>query len=258
MSLHTETHRIQSAMATFILKGKDVDIPGADKDGLLLYRKLVHGVINDALETSFPITRDYLDAATWEEMTDDFMANHRCRSYQLWNIAGEFHEYALKRKTAERLRLPVLNDLLQFEWAETELYNMKNKAMPEYGSAGDLFSDTPVFNPEFKIFRFTYPVHLLHPAKAAANAGEYYLLMFRDPDDGRIHFIDITAWHVWLMEQMTVYARSPEQALIIAQSLFPAFDTGQFRENAEQFLQHLRNKKFLLGFRPAEAGVRKS
>lgn len=249
MNLHTDTINIQSEMAAYCRTGAEVNLPGANSKRFAQYRRLVRGVVHDALETTFPITRDYLDTGLWNRLADDFLANHKCQSWQVWNIAGEFYEYSLDKKTPENLGLPVLKDLLQFEWAETELYNMKNKDIPAHSMVGDIALDVPVFNPEFKIFRFDYPIHTMRPEMALEKKGEYFLLMFRDLDDGRIHFLDISPWHVWMIEQMTVYAMTLEQTLVKAQSLFETFDDEKFRKESLQFLKHLQQKKFLLGFK---------
>jgi len=249
MKLHTETINIQSEMAAYCRTGAEVNLPGVNQQGLAQYRRLVRGVVDDALETSFPITYDYLDEELWHQIVDDFLANHKCQSWQVWNIAGEFYEYVLEQKFSERLKKPVLNNLLQFEWAETEIYNMKNKDVPVRDVVGDVFVDVPVFNPEFKMFRFEYPVHVLRPQLAADKKGEFFLLLFRDLDTGRIHFLDISAWHVWMIEQIAVYARSLEQTLVTANSLYNDFEDEKIRDESVEFLLHLHKKKFLLGYK---------
>lgn len=249
MSLHVDTKNIQSDFAAYCLTGQKVNIPGVKKQGLAQYRRLVRGVFMDALETSFPITRDYLNNETWNKLVDDFMAKHKCQSWQVWNIAGEFYDYSISEKFSENLGLPVLKDLLQFEWAETELYNMKDKEIPAHNLIGDLHMDIPVFNPEFRLFRFEYPVHILKPELAEGKIGEYYLLLFRNLKDGKIHFLDISAWHVWMIEQIAVYSKSLEQTLLTAQSLFENFNEQKFKNNSVGFLNHLQKKNFLLGFK---------
>ena len=249
MNMRTETINILSDVAAYCRTGTEVNIPGTNPQRLAQYRRLVRGVFNDALETSFPIAYDFLENERWDELVDEFMTNHKCSSWQVWNIAGEFHEYALENKISERLGLPVLKDLLQFEWAETELYNMKDMDIPAHNMTGDIVQDIPVLNPEFKLFRFDYPVHLLRPQLAVEKKGEYFLLMFRDLESGKIHFLDISAWHVWMIEQIAVYGKSLEQSLVTAKSLFDTFDEVQFRSDSVEFLKHLQQKRFLLGYK---------
>lgn len=249
MSLQVKTYKVQSDLSAFCRNGEAIEIPGTKPEGLKQYRKLVFGVVKDAIENSFPIAIEYIQPEIWEEMVYTFFKNHKCRSFQVWNIAGEFYEYALKNNWAEQYKIPVLNDLLKFEWAETEMYNMKDIDPDIHTPFGDFLFDIPVFNPEFRLLQFTYPVHLMKPEIALEKPASYFVLVFRDLVKGRIHFVDLSVFNVWMIEQMAVYEKSLDQTLLTAKSVYGEINKN-VAESAVGFLKYLNEKKFLLGFKP--------
>jgi len=249
MNLRSETRKVQFDFATYCRTGQSVDIPGTRKDRLLQYRKLVFNVVMDALETSYPIAVDFLEGKVWDNLVHRFFSEHKCTSWQVWNIAGEFHEYFRHHEIADKLNMPILNELLEFEWAETQMYNMKDEPIPEFRPFGDFLDDIPVFNPEFRIFRFQFPVHLMRPEVAIKQKGEFFVLLFRDPKDGRIHFMDLSTWWVWVIEQIMVYSRSLQQVMLTANSLLGKSVKNNLLHQSIDFLKILNRKNFLLGFK---------
>ena len=247
--MQVKTHKVQSDFSAYCRTGEEIEIPGTKPEGVKQYRKLVFGVVKDAIENSYPIAIEYIQPEVWDEMVYKFFKNHKCQSFQVWNIAGEFYEYALKNNWAEQYNIPLLNDLLKFEWTETEMYNMKDLETGVYKPSGDYLRDVPVFNPEFKLLQFTYPVHLTQPSKALEKPASYFALAFRDLDDGRIHFFDLSVFNVWMIEQMAVYENSLEQTLLTAKSVYGELDK-KVDDSAIDFLKYLNKKKFLLRFKP--------
>lgn len=250
MNLQPKTKKIQNDFATYCRTGEEIQLQGANLQRLKHYRRLVYGVVSDALETAYPIASDFLGDDKWNDLAGEFFSNHKCSSWQVWNIAGELYDYAVKNKLSTKYQIPVLNDLLLFEWAETKMYNMPDKPVTAHKPSGNIFHEVPVLNPEFNIYRFTYPVHLMHPAKALNNPGEYFMLMFRDLQSGNIHFIDLSGWFVWLIEQIWVCNKSPEQCLVSAESMLDVVADEALVKNTMKFLKHLQNRKFIIGFNP--------
>lgn len=249
MNLQFETYKIQSDFSAYCRTGNLTDLPGVNPDGVKQYRRLIFGVVRDAIENSYPIALDYIHREIWDEMLNDFFGTHKCQSYQVWNIAGEFFEYAVSNDWAKQYKLPLLNNLLQFEWAETEMYNMPDEARPSYAHSGDMMHYVPVFNPEFRIYQFEYPVHKMRPEQAATHRGRYFMLMFRDHVDGRIHFMDLSVFWVWMIEQMDVQGKTTEQSLETARSMFGEIDLENKRIAVKPFLTQLNDIGFLLGFK---------
>jgi uncharacterized protein len=252
MNLQSETFKAQSDFSAYCRTGIYHEIPGTKPDGLKQYRKLVFGVISDAVENSYPIAADYLGEAVWNEMVQSFFSNHKCQSFQVWNIAGEFYEFAKSQNWAEKYKIPLLNDLLHFEWTETEMYNMKDLEVARHKPSGDYLYQVPVFNPEFRILKFTYPVHLIKPEAALSKPSEYFVLVYRNLENGRIHFLDLSVLRVWMIEQMAVYGKTLEQSLVTAGVAFGKIDP-EITNSSINFLKYLHQKKFLLGFKPAES-----
>ena len=97
---------------------------------------------------------------------------------------------------------PFLDDLLYFEWMEIEIHNMPDRPNPEFTDQGDLLNDRLVFNPEHEIIKLEYPVHM-HPADTTPELkGDYYALIFRAPETGYVHFLDLSALNVYILSNL--------------------------------------------------------
>ena len=179
MILKTETYNQQSNFVQYCRDGKDVAILGTVPERLPHYRRLVFNIIKDALETTFPISFQYIETEIWDEMVYTFFSNHKCNDPQVWRMPEEFVEFCKTEKYAEKYTLPFLNDLLYFEWLEVELYMMEDISYPLYNSTDNWLKEKIAVNPEHRIIKLEYPVHQEKPFDAAQKKGDYFLLMFR-------------------------------------------------------------------------------
>jgi len=251
MSLHPDTAAIQRALARYCRTGFVPQLPGVVPGRLVHYRRLVRNVVFDNLEEAFPIASKYIGEERWEALCHAFLSDHACLSPQVWQIAGEFYRYALNEQAAAAHALPFLNDLLLFEWTEMELYNMPDLSAHVDRTEGDLLNDRPVLNPEHRLLTLQYPAHLCEPWQALEREGRYFVLLFREPDSGKIQFMDLSVWFALLVEQFAKEQTCLRELLDEAPALFGSIDLDALSQATLAFMEQLRHKQGILGFRDA-------
>ena len=249
MSLLQETKDIQSKLALFCRTGESIDLPALTPNRLHHYRRLVCNVILDNLESSFPIAYEYIEKEKWQGMVYDFFSQHNCKSYQVWQIAGEFCEYAIKEDFATKYQIEYLNDLLQFEWDEMVVYNMEDISPHNYSDTGDPLDNAMVLNPEHKLLQLHYPVHLHNPITAIEKKGNYFVLLYREPRTGKVQFVDLSLWYAIVIEQIGSQEIVLKDLLKEAPNLFGAINIEDLTKTTFAFIRELQARKFILGFK---------
>lgn len=245
MNLSPETHSIQSQLARYCRDGILTELSGARVERLPQYRRLVFNIIQDNIESAYPIAFKYLETEIWNVLVYDFFSTHECQSYQVWKLPKEFMEFVVGNNYQEKHQLPFLNDLLQFEWAEMELYNTTDIPY-EYGNVnGDIFNGTISFNPEHLMLPLKYPVHIVPPAKALELKGNYFVLLFREKETGKIQFVDLSVWYAFLVEQISQNNVTVSELIEYAPQLFGTISIDDLKASTEQFIQSMIDKGFV-------------
>lgn len=246
MKLLPETYHAQQQLAGYCRTGSLPVIAGASADRLPHYRRLVFNIISDTMETAFPLAHSLVPPKKWERMLHDFFAQHACQSYQIWKLPNEFYIYAVEQQWADVYRLPFLNDLLAFEWAEMELYNMEDMPMPVFHTGDDWLNVPLVLNPEYRLLSCTYPVHLSADKKdLIARKGVYFILLHRLSDSGQVQFTDLSPWLAFTIEQLSagftlheIIACAPELGITV---------TNTLKNDTLEFLRHMQEQQLVLG-----------
>ncbi|MEC5142854.1 DNA-binding domain-containing protein [Chitinophaga sp. 212800010-3] len=247
MSLLPDTRQIQQTFSAYCRTGKPVKLPGLTPGRIQHYRQLVFNVICDTMESAFPITFSSIPAGKWNRMVKEFFARHACKSYQVWKLPLEFYTYAVENNWEEVHAIPYLNDLLAFEWAEMEVYNMEDIMPAPYQMSGSWTDDPLVLNPEHRLLQFAYPVHLTSEKKALlSRKGTYFVLLHRHPDTGNVEFTDLSPWLALVTEQM-VHGLTLKDILEYAPQLNITV-TDILEKDTLAFLQHMQQQQFVLGF----------
>lgn len=248
MSLLSETHSIQSKFGKYCRDGIEHELPGTTEGRLDQYRRLVYNIVNDNLESAYPIAYGFLEDEIREKLVFDFFSKHECQSYQIWKFPKEFYEFVVKENYSEQLNLPVLNDLLKFEWEEMEMYNMEDLAYPEFKPEGDIIKDVLAINPEFKLLALKYPVHLEKPDAAQQKEGNYFVLLYREQESGNIQFVDLSVWFAFMIEQIHQNKTSIANLILPGPEIFGNFDAKEIEESSIRFVKEMMEKGFVLGF----------
>lgn len=182
----------QSALASYCRTGTYQPIPGVRDTHVRQYRRLVYNVVDDMLQSAYPLTRRRLTEEEWEGLVQAFFSSHACLSPQVWYMPKELYEYVVQSAHPLLSKYPFLGDLLWLEWLEIALFMMEDRAVL-CSSNGAPARDLLVLNPEHELVHFQYPVHLKE-AKCIkeTDKGDHFLVMFREPDTGDVQFMQLS------------------------------------------------------------------
>lgn len=243
--LHPDTLHAQEALASYCRTGSaGPELTGLTPGRLPHYRRLVLGIVHDALASAYPIAKNYL-GTRWEELVEAFFAAHPSSEPQIWRFPHELLRYVEAEESWSKA-FPILPNLLRFEWLEVEVFMMENGTLPAFKKYGDWLYDRPVFLPEFKLAAFDYPVHTTPPDQIKEANGPHYALLFREQDGMRVRFLALSALHVVVLEQLQagnrLVAFLPE---LSAELNIHAFE---LQLHVVEFLNDLHQRGFVVGF----------
>jgi hypothetical protein len=193
----------QQRLSDYCRTGRYRSINGVTPGRIHNYRSLVYNVIDDALRSAYPLTQQLLTAAEWGKMTDGFISFHNCQSPQVWKLPSELYTYIKDRPDPLKEKYPQLLDLLYFEWEEIALFMMEDEKPLPFTQKGDLLKNCLVLNPEYRILRLSFPVHLKVARDITIDdKGDYHVLLFRELNSGKINFMALSAFYTWLIEYL--------------------------------------------------------
>ena len=246
--LSPETKNIQKKLADYARTGKLSDIPGTNTHHVKQYRRLVFNIIRNNIFQAFPIATNVIGKHQFTQMIDDFFSTYNVKTSQIWLLPGEFYEFVKTNNWNEKYSLPWLADLLLLEWTEIFVHTMPDSQTPETKKTGNILQSKSVINPDYKIIKLTYPVHIKSVKETIKQMGNYYVLIFRHPVSGKVQFLNLTILHVTLIEYLAEKHDPLIQILPKLLSKFRIQDHFMFQKAIKSFVIELVNQKFILGF----------
>jgi uncharacterized protein len=247
MLLTTDTYNQQSNLTKYCREGKDVAILGTKPERLPHYRRLIFNVVKDAMETTYPISFKYIETEIWDALVYNFFSQHKCSDPQVWRMPKEFLEFCKSEKYAEKYKLHFLDDLLHFEWLEVELYMMEDIQYPNFKDSENLLPEKIAVNPEHRIIKLEYPVHLEKPFDAINKKGDYFLLLYREKETGRIQFANLSVLFAFLVENIVLAEKTLEEIFSDILYIFGINDFEMLQTETFKFLADLKSRGFVLG-----------
>lgn len=237
--LRAETKEQQSGLAEYCRTGNEASLAGTTHGRLSHYRRLVTGVVDDVLKSSYPLTKNLLTEKEWENLCDDFFATHKCLDPQVWKMPFELIAYTESHQSALCNKYPHLLELLHFEWKEVEYYMMPDRTFPKKTGA-DIWSDIWALNPESEIMTLTYPVHMKNARFISrTDHGQFFCLIYRQPETGKVMFLNLSPFFAWLLATMMAETTSVKELFPIIQSQFGINEQGSLIINIRPFYDKL-------------------
>ena len=250
MYLKGSTRKYQERLAEYCRTGAAQDIPGLTPNRVQHYRRLITNIIDDTLQSAYPLTLHLLTQEEWSGLVNRFFSKTPCRSPQVWKMPLELFEYISRNDAEHELKKkhPFLEELIYFEWVELELYMMEDRSPEINYLKGDVLKDSIVFNAESRLLTFEYPVHI-KPAGTIAeqDRGNYFCLCYREPKDQKILFKNLSPLFAHLITELDKGRSTGEILNEIAANL--EMDPNKLRQEARTFLSKLKEDGFILGFR---------
>lgn len=248
MLLAERTKEYQSKLAAYCRTGVYDSIPGVREKNVHHYRRLVFNVINDSLESAYPLTRDLLTDDEWNNAVNDFFINHNCHTPQVWYMPYEFFEYIAEFGSDLKAKYPFLTDLLLFEWLEVELFMMEDHESG-FTEKGDLAIDKMILNPEHYLIHLEYPVHLKNASSISEDdRGDYFLIIHREPETCKVIFTDLSPALVRMIELLE---ESPMSINVILDNFVDEAGielNEQIYQLTKEFFERALKSRLILGF----------
>lgn len=246
MLLLNTSQKYQNDLAQFCRTGDNISIPGVKEKNVGRYRQLIYSIVNESIQSAFPLTFNLLDEEEWDKMVDDFFSSHKCQSPLVWKMPKELLDYLQESDYYLLNKYPQLSDLLLLEWYEVEVYMMEDKAAEAYTTTGKLSTDKLIINPEISLLSLSYPVHLKNASSISAeDLGQYFVSLHREPETGKVLFTNIKYPHVELIEKLL----SEEVNYTALLEIFLKYASEEDATIAlTQFLKASIESKLILGF----------
>lgn len=248
MLLKSSTYNQQSLLAEFTRTGNEEiiqQLKGINLKGIKYYRQLIFNIIQDSITNAYPILTDFLGDQEMNNLIHRFFSNHKCQTYQVWEMPKEFKDYVILNETKLIEEYPFIPDLLLFEWMEIELFMMEDLEIPTHQSTGNILKDKLVLNPEIQILSLQYPVHIKHPKKITNNdKSNYFVVLHRHPETKEIIFTEVNSLAVKIIELLY------EEEKNLNDLLNTIFERPSLKnkEDIKKFIHNALETKMILGF----------
>ncbi|RFC54591.1 HvfC/BufC N-terminal domain-containing protein [Brumimicrobium aurantiacum] len=190
--LNQDTKNIQENVAKYCLGEELKDVQAVRPKRLAHYKRLINSIITDALENSFPITKDQLSDENWNLMVEEFITEHKCKNPQLFLMPGELIDFAIQKKYPEKFEVNYLIDLLKFEWVEVEVHSAEDIEFGDFKMQKDILNDPIYFSPYTQILHLNYPLHALKETNISERKGDFFYMIYRQPN-GTVQYIQLNA-----------------------------------------------------------------
>lgn len=246
--LRNSTIIAQNKLGNYVKDGIDVKIEGTNSDRLHHYRRLVFNVIFDTLSSAYPISRKQI-GSKWKSLVDRFFSFNKCENYQVWRMPQEFISYVEENERDLVRQMPFLLDLLFFEWIEIELYSEEDIELENYSEHGNWLKDRIVLNPHFRIIQLEYPVYKVDCKLTEDNKGLYYLLIFRDLEELKVRFLELSSLFAEAIVQVNDFNGNLFNALYNSSKKYGVFSREELGLRAESTFKLLRDRGLIIGFK---------
>jgi len=130
-----------------------------------------------------------------------------------------------------------------------DIHTMKDEEYPAFKTEGNWGTDVIAINPEYRILSVKYPVHTTHPSEIKTDTpSQYFILIYREPETGRVQFIDISVLYALTIEKIEE-EKSITEIVDELQPVFSFPDKAFAQEQIIHFCKDLQRKEFVLGFK---------
>ncbi|MBK7629217.1 MAG: putative DNA-binding domain-containing protein [Ignavibacteriales bacterium] len=252
MQLSNYTQTQQNNFANFCKTTELKQIDGLTENRIDHYRRLIYGVIDDSLRSTYPLTENLLEEDEWQYLVDNFIEKHNCQSPKIWQMPFEFYEFINENEFNVKIKYPHLIDLLLFEWKEIEIYMMEDLNDNVKNTSSEINeSSNLIINNEHEIIELSYPVHLKSAKEISANdAGNYFVLIFRADD--KVQFYDVAQVFVWFIHESSNNLKNISDVIEEAIKLNVQVEKEIIKQNLLSFISTMHTKGFILGFKNSE------
>ena len=167
------------------------------------YRRLVYSVVNKSLQRAFPIFYNVVGQINFEAAVKFFLAENKVNEPQVWRLPKVFFEFYENQPFPFEENVPFLRELLHFEWLEIEVFLMPDEDILPFTTKGNIEFDQLVLNPEIRVIGLHYPIHQKAVKQITeTDKGNYFVSIHRDYYTKQVHFNELAAVHVQILNHL--------------------------------------------------------
>ncbi|MDX1705136.1 DUF2063 domain-containing protein [Pseudidiomarina sp.] len=230
---------------------------------LRVYRRLIANNVNNFLRSGFPVLRDVLSKAVWQQLADRFIREHTAVSPYFSEIGKEFVDFLAAQQELPESVPPYTYELAAYERMEVEaLFAVIPDELHQLSAseAAATAEDSRWYlNPSAQIGSFSFPVAWISADNAAPDPSPegYFLLVFRplkkeqEDQPARVRFLQlnpVTAVLVDCLRQSQSGLTRNELTQQLVQ-LLPQLDAQVVRTGVGQILPDFAERGVLLAAR---------
>jgi len=186
---------VQKRFINAITKQEELLTPSG---ALQVYQDLVYYRFLEVFEKAYPRFKKMVSKEKFSELIYKFL-KVGAKDPILWRVSGEFKEFLIKEND---LKIEFLEDLLEFEFLEVEMYMHKYQEYKE-----DIFTleSSYTLSADVNIRTFSYAVH--HPDfdtnTQKFEKGEYTVLFYYERETQSIVYEEITPFISMFLQTIT-------------------------------------------------------
>jgi hypothetical protein len=239
--LRKETKNIQEKFASYCLNGElDLSLP-VRQDRMHNYKRLIGNIVHDSLENAFPILLSIIEKKTWLKMVEIFITQHKCTHNQLFRMPEEFVQYAIKQQWSVQFKLPYLEDLLRFEWAEVSVHTAPDVEIATTIHK-DLLHNQLIFNPYMELLKLQYPVYEIGTKEQIK--GVYYCVVYRKKND-HVYYLSLDENSAALLIELQS-GKTLQHIIELIKSNMDEKAVKLFEKSSLDFIQKLQSIEIIL------------
>jgi hypothetical protein len=117
-----------------------------------------------------------------------------------------------------------------------------------YIKEGNVFHTPLVLNPEFRMLNLKYPIHIRPAEEATRLKGDYYVLILREYETGKVRFISLSVLFAYVIMQLSIAPTALNELIIQCANVFKIEDKATLKKELIAFAEDLLYQKMILGF----------
>lgn len=181
---------------------------GVQANRMQMYRELCFNNVENFLSSNFPVLRKICSDSQWQQLAQDFFANHPSTTPYFFEIPEEFIVYLQNERKASTGDYPFMLELAHYEWVEMALSIVQEELSETQAQQITDLAQTISLSPLVWVLAYQYPVHKISPDYLPLQVPEQpsYLVTYRDIED-EVKFIELAAMSFNLLQ--TIQGQQP-------------------------------------------------
>ncbi len=236
----------QAEFSTYIRNPHTAPIPSdVPAKRMQMYRELFFNNVESFLSSNFPVLHKILNDTQWQQLAEDFFANHPCTSPHFSEIPEEFILFLQNKRTTSRDDYPFMLELAHYEWVEMALSISQESPLETKIPQITHLQQHISLSPLAWILTYQFPVHKISPDYLPRQATELpsYLVVYRDSQD-EVRFIELAPMSFQLLQ--TIQNKQTTSIAHCLAAIFPDSSSQALKDSATQALQQFIDKQIVI------------